>query len=66
VVDWCCPVEGESMLSWWHVHVEERHDWLKPPRRKMYRVKAIDDGAAARLGLKLFEDEFSEPEIVLH
>jgi len=29
-------------------------------------LKAIDDGAAARQGLKMFEDEFSEPAIVLH
>lgn len=66
VVDWCRPAEGESALSWWHVHVEERHDWTKKPRRKMYLVKAVDDDTAARQGLKLFEDEFSEPAIVLH
>jgi hypothetical protein len=65
-VDWCRPVDGESMLSWWHVHVEERHDWLKKPRRKMYLIKAIDDDTAARQGLKLFENEFSDPLLVFH
>jgi hypothetical protein len=68
MVDWCRPVENESALSWWHVHVEERRDWRDGPypRRKVYTVKAIDDNAAAAQGLKLFEEEFSERLPVLH
>jgi hypothetical protein len=68
VVEWCrTSDDGDSALSWWHVFVEERPDWRNgPPRRKMYLVKALDDNGAAKQGLRLFEDEFSEPAIQLH
>lgn len=54
VVDWLSEVEGESTLSWWTVTVQGAR---KPFKRKVYRIKALDDNMAAREGLRAFERE---------